>query len=67
MLQGVAHYPGIKQSQIITTAFALHNYVHDLEGPKKQGRYMQSPGLGRLSQVAALALLWDLESLGRSM
>jgi hypothetical protein len=39
--------------------FALHNYVHALEGPKKQGRYKQSPGLGCLSQVAALVLSPD--------
>jgi hypothetical protein len=40
-------------------SFALHNYVYELEGPKKSGRYRQPPGLGCLSQVATLALSPD--------
>jgi transposase-like protein len=39
MLQGVAHYSQVKQSQIIMASFALHNYVHELEGLKQVGRY----------------------------
>ena len=35
---------------------ALHNYVHDLEGQKQVGRYMQPQGLGGLSLVVALEL-----------
>ena len=56
MLKAVPHYSGTRQSQIIMALCALHNYVHDLEGQKQAGRYMQAHGLGDLSQVAAMAL-----------
>jgi len=56
MLKCVAHYKGIKQSQIILALCALHNYMHELEGKKKVVSYGQAQGLGPLTQVALMAL-----------
>ena len=56
MLKCIPHYKGIKQTQIILALCALHNYVHELEGPHQPGRFRQAPDLGPLSQVATMAL-----------
>ena len=56
MLKCVPHYSGIKQSQIILALYALHNYVHELEGKKKAVTYNEPRGLGPLNQVALMAL-----------
>ena len=56
MLKGIPHYQGTKQTQIILALCGLHNYVHELEGQNQQVRIRQPPDLGRLGQVAAMAL-----------
>ena len=39
MLKDVPHYPGTKQTQIIIALYALHNYMHELEGQHQPGRF----------------------------
>ena len=59
LLNGIPHYPLIKQSQLVMAACALHNYVHELEGPKRPVRYRQRGVGGSLGQVLAMALSPD--------
>ena len=59
LLNGLPHYPLIKQSQLVMAACALHNYVHELEGPKRPARYRQRGVGGSLGQVLAMALSPD--------
>ena len=56
MLDGVPHYPLIKQSQLIMAGLSLHNFVHELEGPTHPQRRRVGAGLGQLSQLASVAL-----------
>ena len=56
MLDGVPHYPLIKQSQLIMAGLSLHNFVHELEGPTHPRRRRVGAGLGQLSQLASVAL-----------
>ena len=59
LLNGIPHYPLIKQSQLVMAACALHNYVHELEGRKRPARYRQRGVGGSLGQVLAMALSPD--------
>jgi hypothetical protein len=59
MLDSVPQYPLLKQSQIIMAGCALHNFVHELEGPRHPPRRRRRGGLGELTQLACLALRPD--------
>jgi len=59
MLNRVPHYPLLKQSQLIMAGLALHNFVHQLEGPTHPPRRRVGAGLGQLSQIASIALSPD--------
>ena len=59
MLDRVPHYPLLKQSQLIMAGLALHNFVHQLEGPTHRPRRRVGDGLGQLSQIASIALSPD--------
>ena len=60
MLDRVPHYPLLKQSQLIMGGLALHNFVHQLEGPTHPPRRRVGAGLGQLSQIASIALSPDV-------
>ena len=59
MLDRVPHYPLLQQSQLIMAGLALHNFVHQLEGPTHPPRRRVGAGLGQLSQIASIALSPD--------